>query len=118
MEMDISERLIIRADGCLKQPFPETAALWPPRLQVSALLHGDAIDLGHSHLNDSRRYRGDHAENQICGARGIVRPRVHASIKISRTSDTARSLSGECSSPSGSRGSKLRWFARCHHSGR
>ena len=67
--MDIRERLIIRADGRPKQPFPETAALGPPRLQVSALLRGYAIDLGNSHLNDGRRDRGGHAENQIERAR-------------------------------------------------
>ena len=50
-------------------------------------------------------------------ARGIVRPIVRASIKISRTSDTARSVSGACV-PSGSRGSVLLWLARCHDSGR
>jgi hypothetical protein len=57
MEMDIRERFIIYADGCLKQPFPKAAALGPPRLQVSGLFHGDAINLRGSHLrgrHDSR----------------------------------------------------------------
>jgi hypothetical protein len=82
VEMDIRERLIICADGRAKQPFPETAALGPTCLQVSALLNGDAIDLGHSHLNDGRRYRGGHAENQIERARhrAADRPCVHQDL--------------------------------------
>jgi hypothetical protein len=84
--MDIREGLIIRADSRPKQPFPETASLGAPRLQVSALLRGDAIDLGHSHLNDRRRYRGGHAENQIQRARhrAANRPCVHQNLANER----------------------------------
>jgi hypothetical protein len=84
--MDIRERLIIRADGRPKQPFPETAALGPPRPQISALLHGDTVDLWHSHLNDSRCYLGSHAENQTERARhrAADHPCVHQNLPNER----------------------------------
>ena len=69
MEMDIRERLIIRTDGCLKQPFPKAAAFRPTRLQVSRLLEGDAIYSRGSHLNEGGRDRRGHSKDQIERAR-------------------------------------------------
>jgi hypothetical protein len=84
--MDIRERPIIRADGRLKQAFPEIATLGPPGLKVSALLHSDAIDLWYSHVNDGFRYWGGHAENQIESARhrATDRPCVHQDLANER----------------------------------
>jgi hypothetical protein len=67
--MDIRERLIIRTDGCLKQPFPKAAAFRPTRLQVSSLLKGDAIYFRGSHLDEGRRNRRRHSKYQIERAR-------------------------------------------------
>jgi hypothetical protein len=69
VQIDIRERLVIRADGCLKQPLPKATALVPACLQVSGLLHGDAINLRGSHLGDSGRERGRHTEDEIKRAR-------------------------------------------------
>jgi len=84
--MDIRERLIIRTDGRLKQLFPKTAALRPPRLEMSGLFYSDAIDLARSHLDDSSRDRRGHAKDEIERARhrATDRPGVHQDLAQER----------------------------------
>ncbi len=63
--MDFRKCLIIRADSRTEKVPPETAALWPPRLEFSTLFRRDTIDFGYAHLDDGRRYRGRHTKDQI-----------------------------------------------------
>src|SRR3984957_9625625 len=77
--MDIRECLIIRTDGCLKQPFPKAAAFGPTRFYVPSLLGCDAIYVRRSQLDDDGGDRRGHPEDQIERARhrAANRPSVY-----------------------------------------